>query len=168
MLRNRNLHQYSRLGMLKKEMNNTTALGLAALAVILNGLIGHFFAPNGILLTPVVLTITTSLVCFGTKNIKAISISTLTYLFVALNDILIKLYSGGSHDQEGLVWIHLLLFIGLIPTFGILLTRSIRQKDEKPINKLLAVVLFIGSIALHLQLFGDLGLGRYYWYEWNY
>ena len=162
-----NLRQYAGIGMPEKEMNNTTALGLATSTVILNGLIGHFFAPNGIALTPVVLTITTSLVCFGTKNIKVILISTLTYLFVALNDISIKLYSGGSHDQEGLVWIHALLFIGLIPTFGILLTRSIRQKDEKLINKLLAVGLFIGLIALHLQLFGNLGLGRYYWYEWN-
>lgn len=162
-----NLRQYSQIGMPEKEMNNRTALGLATSTVILNGLIGHFFAPNGILLTPVVLTITTSLVCLGTKNIKVILISTLTYLFVALNDISIKLYSGGSHDQEGLVWIHALLFIGLIPTFGILLTRSFRQKDEKLINKLLAVGLFIGLIALHLQLFGNLGLGRYYWYEWN-
>jgi hypothetical protein len=153
--------------MLEKEMNNTTALGLATSTIILNGIIGHFFAPNGIWLTPVVLTITTLLVCFGTKNIKVILISTLTYLFVALNDISIKLYSGGSHDQEGLVWVHSLLFIGLIPTFGILLTRCIRQKHEKLINKLIAVGLFIGLIALHLHLFGNLGLGRYYWYEWN-
>jgi hypothetical protein len=83
-------------------MNNKKALGFATLTVILNGLIGHFFAPNGIMLTPIVLTITTSLVCFGTNNIKIILISALTYLFVALNDISIKLYSGGSHDNEGL------------------------------------------------------------------
>ncbi len=148
-------------------MNNTTALELATLTIILNGLIGHFFAPNGIMLTPVVLTITTSLVCFGTKNIEVILMGALTYLFVALNDISIKLYSGGSHDQEGLGWVHALLFIGLIPTFGILLTKIIRQKDEKLTNKLIAVGLFIGLITLHLQLFGNLGLGRYYWYEWN-
>jgi Na+/glutamate symporter len=34
--------------MLEKEMNNTTALGLATSTIILNGIIGHFFAPNGI------------------------------------------------------------------------------------------------------------------------
>lgn len=148
-------------------MNNTTALGLATLTIILNGLIGHFFAPNGIMLTPVVLTITTSLVCFGTKNIKIIFLSVLTYLFVALNDISIKLYSGGSHDNEGLGWVHLLLFVGLVPTFGILLATVLKRKEETVTNKIIAVALFFGLIVLHLQLFSNLGLGRYYWYEWN-
>lgn len=148
-------------------MNNTTALGLATLTVVLNGLIGHFFAPNGIMLTPIVLTITTSLVCFGTKNIKIIFISALTYLFVALNDISIKLYSGGSHDNEGLGWVHLLLFVGLVPTFGILLATVLKHKEETVTNKIIAVVLFIGLIAGHLQIFSNLGLGRYYWYDWN-
>lgn len=148
-------------------MNNTTALGLATLIVVLNGLIGHFFAPNGIMLTPIVLTISTSLVCFGTKNIKIIFISALTYLFVALNDISIKLYSGGSHDNEGLGWVHLLLFVGLVPTFGILLATVLKHKEETVTNKIIAVVLFIGLIAGHLQIFSNLGLGRYYWYDWN-
>jgi hypothetical protein len=148
-------------------MSNKIAFGLATLTVILNGLIGHFFAPKGIMLTPIVLTITASLVCFGTKNIKIIFISALTYLYVALNDISIKLYSGGSHDQEGLGWVHALLFLGLIPTFGILVTTIFRNKQETLTNKLIAIALFIGLIVLHLQLFSNLGLGRYYWYEWN-
>ena len=148
-------------------MNNKAVLGLATLTVILNGLIGHFFAPSGIMFTPIVLTITTSLVCFGTKNIKVIFISALTYLFVALNDISIKLYSGGSHDSEGRGWIHMLLFVGLLPTFGILLATIIRHKEETLTNKIIALVLFVGLIAGHLQLFSNLGLGRYYWYNWN-
>jgi hypothetical protein len=148
-------------------MSNKTALGLATLTVFLNGLIGHFFAPNGIMLTPIVLTITTSLVCFGTKNIKIILLSALTYLFVALNDISIKLYSGGSHDSEGLDWIHMLLFVGLLPTFGILLATIFRNKQETLTNKIIALIMFVGLIAGHLQLFSNLGLGRYYWYNWN-
>jgi hypothetical protein len=143
-------------------MNNTTALGLATLTIILNGLIGHFFAPNGIMLTPIVLTIMTSLVCFGIKNIKIILLSTLVYLFVALNDISIKLYSAGSHDNAGLGWVYLLLLVGLVPTFGILLTTVIKRKEETVINRIIAVVLFIGLIAGHLKVFSNLGLGRYY------
>jgi hypothetical protein len=148
-------------------MKNKTALVLAILTVILNGFIGHFFAPNGIMLTPIVLLITTSLICFGTKNFKPIFISILTYLFVALNDISITLYSGGSHDSEGLGWIHMLLFIGLLPTFGILLAAIFNSKEVTLTNKIIAVFLFVGLIAVHLQLFRNLGLGRYYWYEWN-
>ncbi len=148
-------------------MNNFIALGIATLTVILNGLIGHFFAPNGIMLTPIVLTITSSLICFGTKNIRVIFISILTFLFVALNDISIKLYSGGTHDNEGLGWVHLLLFVGLVPTFGILLSSVLKRDDEKSINKIVAIIIFVGLIAIHLQLFSNLGLGRHYWYEWN-
>lgn len=146
-------------------MNNSTALGLATLVVILNGLIGHFLAPSGILLTPVILIITTSLVCFGTKNIKVIFLSFLVYLFIALNDFSIKLYSGGSHDSEGIAWIHLLLFVGLIPTFVIFLVAVFINGQDTLINKIIAIVLFVGLIVLHLQLFMTLGLGRYYWYE---
>lgn len=138
-------------------MNNTTALGLATLTVILNGLIGHFFAPNGILLTPIVLIITTSLVCFGTKNIKIMLLSVLTFLFVALNDISLKLYSGGSHDNEGQGWVHLFLFVGLVPTFGILLATIFKRKEVTLSNRIIALVLFIGLIAGHLQMFNNLG-----------
>jgi len=143
-------------------MNTKIALGLATLAVILNGIIGHFLAPSRIMLTPIVLIITTTLICFGTKKIKPILISALTYLFVALNDISIKLYSGGSHDSEGLGWIHLLLFVGLLPTFGILLVTIFKNKEETLTNKIIAVVLFVGLIVGHLKLFSDLGLGRHY------
>jgi len=146
---------------------NKTAIGLATLTVILNGLIGHFFAPNGILLTPIVLIITTSIVCLNTNRIRLIFLSALTYLFVALNDISIKLYSGGSHDNEGLDWIHLLLFIGLIPTFGILLVTILRHKEETVTNKIISVLVFVILIAGHLQLFSKLGLVRSYWYDWN-
>lgn len=148
-------------------MSNIMALGIALLIVLANGLVGHFFAPIGIILTPVILVITTYLVCFKTKNIKTILISVLTFLFVALNDVLIKLYSGGRHDNEGLGWVHLLLFVGLVPTFGILLTTIFKLKDETLINKTISIILFIGLIVGHLQLFGSLGLGRYYWYNWN-
>jgi hypothetical protein len=148
-------------------VKNITAIGLATLTVILNGLIGHFFAPNGILLTPIVLTLTTSLIAFRRKNIKVIWITVWAFLFVALNDIIIKLYSGGRHDNEGLGWVHLLLFVGLIPSYGILVTTIFRRKDEKMLSKVIAVVLFLILIAVHLQLFSSLGLGRSYWYNWN-
>jgi len=160
--KHRNVSRQAKTQKRQRNMSNKIALGIAVLTVILNGLIGHFFAPNGILLTPIVLTITTILVCFGTKNINSILISALTYLFVALNDILIKLYSSGSHDYQGHGWIHLLLFIGLVPTFGILIATVFKRKEESVINKVIAISLFIGLIILHLHFFSNLGLGRYY------
>jgi hypothetical protein len=143
-------------------MNNTIVLALATLTVILNALIGHYFAPDGILLTPFVLTITSFLVCFLTENIRVIFISILTFLFVALNDIAIKLYAGGKHDNEGLDWIHLFLFFGLIPTFVFLSIAVFKRKSEKLAIKLMAIGLFIALTYIHLQLFSRLGLGRRY------
>ena len=148
-------------------MNNATAIGLALLTVVINGLIGHFFAPGGILLTPLVISATTFFVGYCTKNITVIFISILAFIFVALNDISIKLYAGGRHDNEGLMWTHLFLFIGLVPTSVILLIAVFRRKSARLTNKILALVLFAGLVWVHLLLFDDVGLGRSFWYEWN-
>lgn len=143
-------------------MNNIIALGLALLIIILNGLLGHFFPPNSIFLTPIILTITSILVCFATKNIPIVFISILTISFVVLNDIFIKLYAGGIHDNEGQDFITLFLFIGLLPACGVLIAAIFKRKEEGLINKIIAMVLFFGFTAIHLQLFGNLGLGRSY------
>jgi hypothetical protein len=137
-------------------MGNKTALGLAALIVILNGIIGHYFAPNGILLTPIVLTITASLVCFGTKKIKHLFISFLTYFFVALNDVSIKLFSGGTHDSEGLALINMFLLIGLAPTFSILWISILTKKVEKIKQQIIALIAFILLMTIHFILFKNL------------
>lgn len=148
-------------------MKNFATLGLATLIVILNAIFGHYFAPGGIMMTPIILIITTSLVCFQIKNIGAIFISVLAFLFIALNDIGIKLYAGGTHDNEGLAWVHLLLFAGLIPSFGILLAAIFRHPSEKLYIKIISILLFVGLVAIHLQLFSTLGLGRDYNINWN-
>jgi hypothetical protein len=143
-------------------MKNLKILGLATLTVITNGFVGHFFPPTGMSLTPAVLIMTTLLVCLGTKNIGSIWISVLIFLFIALNDILIKLYAGGQHDSEGYEWVNGILLISLVPVSGILLTVIIRRKEENLTKKVIAVILFIGLIMLHFQLFRHLGRGRYY------
>lgn len=93
--------------------------------------------------------------------------SVLAYAFIALNDFFIKLYAGGSHDEEGLGWIHGFLFLGLVPAFGILVFTTIKRKDEILAIRVLALVLFVTLIGVHLSIFSHLGLGRYYWYDWN-
>lgn len=135
---------------------------IALLIVIANGINGHFQPPQGITFTPVVLIVTTSCVCFGTKNLHVIIISILAYGFIALNDVLIKLYSGGIHDSEGQDWIVLYMLIGLIPSFLVLLAGIFSRTDEKLSNKLLAIGLFIGFSTVHFVEFGDIGLGGNY------
>ena len=61
----------------------------------------------------------------------------------------------------------MLLFVGLMLTFGILLATIFKNKEETLTKKIIALVLIVGLIVGHLQLFNNLGLGRYYWYDWN-
>ncbi|PIE50967.1 MAG: hypothetical protein CSA38_00405 [Flavobacteriales bacterium] len=138
--------------------NNILWLGLAMLIVITNGLVGHFYPPNGIFFTPVVLISTTFFVCFGTKKIRFIYLSFLTYFFVAFNDILVKLYTGGTHDIEGQHWIHLLLIIGLIPVLLIFFASLLKKSQDTLLHKIFSFILLILLIVLHLKLFKNLGV----------
>lgn len=141
-------------------MKNIIPLIVAVFIVIANGIIGHYFAPNGITLTPVVLTIITYIICFRLKSSKVVLISLLTYIFVALNDFSIKLYSGGTTDYEGLEWIHLFLLIGLIPTLVILSFAIFKKGKEKLSTKILSLILFIVLMIIHFQLFSLIGLDK--------
>ncbi len=135
---------------------------LAFILVLANILFAHFVAPTGMMLTPIVIIITTTLVCFKVKNINPITIAVITFGLIALHDIGIKLYSGGSHDRAGLGWVHMLLFLGLVPSYMILVSSIFQNKEQNRKEKLTAAFLFPILIAGHLLLFGDLGLGLYY------
>ncbi len=144
---------------------NTILLNLGL--VFLNIIIGHFFAPNGILITPILIIVTTLSTCFLSISLKPIWKSLLCVTYVFINDFGIKLYSGGSHDNEGLGWIHLMMFLGLIPSFIILFYSILKNHEASIIEKIVSICLYPILITIHLNLFSNLGLGRYYWYDWN-
>ncbi|RKE04819.1 hypothetical protein [Marinifilum flexuosum] len=148
-------------------MNSKQTILVSLGIVILNNLIGHFFAPYGIILTPIVVSILAILICLKNKGLNPILKSLILTSLIAIHDIGIKLFAGGQHDYEGLGFIHGILFIGLIPTFIILITSIVKDKESSILNKIIAILLFPLIIYLHLELFGELGIGRYYWYGWN-
>ncbi|WP_132036896.1 hypothetical protein [Flavobacterium circumlabens] len=148
---------------IKIEMTNGNTLLIAFGIVILNIIIDHLFAPIGLILTPIILIIVSFLIAFQTYKIKPIWKSILTFGLVALHDIGIKLYGGGSHDIEGQLWVHMLLFIGLFPTFGILLTSILRDGNESVLNLVISALIFPILIFTYLHFFSELGIGRHYW-----
>ncbi len=148
-------------------MNNTKTIFISLGVVIANNVIGHFFAPNGIMFTPIVLIVISFLIGILNKELKPIWKSAILAGLVSIHDIGIKLYAGGTHDYEGLGWVHSMLFIGLLPAFVLLIIGVFRAKNETKFDKWVAVVLFPVLICIHLLLFSDLGLGRHYWYDWN-
>lgn len=150
-----------------KKMNTKKTITLTIGIIILNVLIGHFFAPNGIMFTPIVLLSISSIIWFGNNNLTLIQKSIFLAALISFHDIGIKLFSGGRHDSQGLGWTHAMLLIGLIPTFVILIGGIVKDKNEIRKNKWIAFLLFPIIISIHFYLFLDLGIGRYYWYNWN-
>jgi len=148
-------------------MNNIKTISISFGIILLNEIIGHLFAPNGIMLTPIVLILISVFIGFVNDELKPIWKSVLLAVLIGLHDIGIKLYSGGRHDPEGLGWVHLMLFIGLMPAYGILIAGIFKSKNESKQNKLIAVIIFPLMIWIHLLIFGKIGLGRCYCYDWN-
>ena len=146
---------------------NKKPTSLAFGIVVANLLLGHFFAPIGMMLTPIVLIIVTIIIIFMTANLKPIYLTLLTFGLIVLNDIGLKLYAGGHHDNEGLSWMQLLFLLGLIPSYGILIFGILRTKKVELAEKIISIIFFPILIVGYLYLFNDLGLGRYYWYNWN-
>ncbi|SDY95661.1 hypothetical protein [Hymenobacter psychrophilus] len=137
------------------------ALSLCALLVLANALLDYYHAPTGIMLTPVIiLSLTTLLVATKHLRTNPVSAILLVVLFICLNDMEIKLYGGGTHDNEGQAWIHLFLLIGLIPSYGALLFVIFRQATTSVSTKIAAVLLFPLLLFGYLTLFADLGIGQ--------
>ena len=132
-------------------------IGLLTLVLVSNIIVGHFLPPTGILITPVIISGMVALIVFPDSGLNIIEKSVLSYLYIGLNDIGIKFFSGGRHDMEGLGWIHMLLFIGLVPCFIILLIGVFRDMDSSIRLKILSMTVFVLLIYVHLQIFGTLG-----------
>ena len=140
---------------------------LSIVIVIANLLIGHFFAPTGLLLTPVIFIGLTILIGFTNNEINPLAKSLLLLVMIVVHDIGIKLYAGGTHDAEGRGVIHFMLFIGLIPSFLLLIFAILKQRHHSLMNKIIAIALFPIIIGLHVVLTNNVGMGRHYSYEWN-
>ena len=98
------------------------------------------------------------LIVFTDNGLNIIGKSVLSYLYIGLNDIGIKLFSGGRHDMEGVGWIHMMLFIGLVPCFIMLLIGVFRDKDSSVLLKIFSVSIFVLLIYVHLEIFEKLGV----------
>jgi hypothetical protein len=135
---------------------------IALALVFANGIIGHNFAPYGILLTPVIVTASAWLICFKTKRTHIIIISILTYSALGINDILIKLYSGGIHDGPGQAVTNLFFFFGLVPVTALLISSLLLRKKNSISVKVISILIFASLIFWHVQKFHDLGFGKHY------
>jgi hypothetical protein len=102
--------------------------------------------------------VVTAIIVFTDSGFNVFVKSILCYLFIGLNDIGIKLFAGGRHDMEGIGWVYMLLFIGLVPGSIMLVMAVIRDKRSATWLKLMSVISFTLLICLHLKVFKTLGV----------
>lgn len=140
------------------KLQKISVIGLLTLVLSLNIIIGYFLPPTGILITPFIISVMIGLIVFTDNGLNIIEKSVLSYLYIGLNDIGIKLFSGGRHDVEGVGWIHMMLFIGLVPCFIILLIGVFKDKDSSIWLKILSVMIFVLLIYVHIETFEMLGV----------
>jgi hypothetical protein len=120
-----------------------------------------FLLPKAILFIPLTISLMTGLIVFTDNGFNILIKSSLSYLFIGLNDIGIRLFAeGGKHDFEGNGLIVLLLFIGLVPCFIMLLIGVFRDKDYSLWIKAFSIAIFILLICVHLILFQTLGVDQ--------
>ena len=144
---------------------NVNRYFIASVIILLaigNAVIDHLYAPIGIETTPPLIIVTTAAIVFNKQKFYLYFQMLIVYLPVAINDVGIKLFGGGIHDLEGLLWIHLLLFAGLIPAFIILLISTLSNKNAGILKQITSLLFFISLIIIHLFIFEKLGLGRAY------
>jgi len=127
---------------------------ILALSIIMS----HFLAAVAIIGIPIIISLATGLIMFIDNGLGILIKVVIAYLFIGLNDIGIKLFAGGIHDYEGLGWIHMMLFIGLVPSLIMLLIGTFRDKNSTIWTKLGAIIIFVALISAHFQLFKKLGI----------
>ena len=134
-------------------MINFKIIGIALAIVVLNIIVSHLFAPTGMMLTPIILIIVSSIIAFCTKKLQLIWKSLLTFGLITIHDIGIKLYAGGTHDLEGLGWVNFLFIIGLLPSYGFILITIVQNKQETLIKKIIALLIFPVLIGIYLYFY---------------
>lgn len=128
------------------KFNKLIGVATAFTIIICNILIGRYFAPAGILMTPIVMAICTLIISLNGDKFNSWMHVILVYLLLAINDIGIKLYVGGIHDFEGMGWINMMLFLGLVPATLLL---AIGLKASKFVERT-PILLFVALITFHL------------------
>jgi hypothetical protein len=133
---------------------------LLTLLLLSSIIVGHFLPPTGILIIPIIVPIFTGIIFFTNNNFNIWAKSAIAYLFIGLNDIGLKLFAGGIHDNEGAGWINMLLMAGLVFSVIILVQNAIKDNASGNWAKILSILTFVLLSYIHLQLFQTLGMTK--------
>jgi hypothetical protein len=132
--------------------------------IFISNLVGHFAAPFSIFVTPIVLPLVIGPINFPLY--KANYYLTVFYGFgiLLLNDILVRLYAGGTHDDEGKGWIMLFFIFAFcicvltMTAFAFRLNKL--DTTKKKIVSVSTKIVFVIILATLVGLFYDKYLSK--------
>ena len=138
-------------------MKNVFIIILGILLILINNYLGHINPPFSISWTPVLIGLITGLIMYFTDFRISVKFGLITILIIS-NDVLIKLFSGGTHDWEGAGWISVFLFIGLI--ISLILITVYGFTKQKKLRKKYFLNLFATGLIIffYLSYFNSLGM----------
>ncbi|WP_291098119.1 MULTISPECIES: hypothetical protein [unclassified Flavobacterium] len=137
-------------------MTNSIKIILALLLIVLTNILGHYFPPTSITLSPLTIGLLTGLLIF--TDFKFGYRILLITLAIIVNDICIKDFAGGTYDLEGEGFISAFLIIGLIISTIIILIKTVVLKNMNAIVKIMLTLMMPVIMFLYLQYFGLYGL----------
>ncbi|MEN0056424.1 MAG: hypothetical protein AAGC65_22280 [Mucilaginibacter sp.] len=144
------------------KLYKTKLIGYLTLILLLSIAVNYFLPPNGILLSPVSMSLMVWLILFTKNDLQIFIKSVFCYLCIGLNDIGVKLFAGGIHDWEGQGFITLFLFIGFFSCAIMLLVAVYREQGAGKWVKTISIVAFMLLVYANIQLFQKLGLDARY------
>lgn len=125
--------------------------------LLISNYLGHIQPPFSISWTPILIGLFTGLVLFITDFRLLIKFSLIIGMIIS-NDVLIKFFAGGTHDWEGVEWITIYCFLGLILSLILIIIYGfIKQKKNKK-EYFLNILGSIVIITAYLSYFYSLGM----------
>lgn len=131
------------------------------LGIVINILVGHYFAPLEMLTTIFVLPII-SIYIYRYLKIGLIYKMLCICLFIIMNDLGVKVLGGGHHDQIGQFLINTSSIIGVCFTYTVLLASTAMNRKEDTLAKqvfITILILFPLTQVIYFLLSWNIGLG---------
>ena len=135
---------------MKKEKNNYLLIGIYV--VFFNSVLAFLVQPLGFMIIPICLPIASSFIVFKPNGLGVLAKSLSLVGMISFLDLALKAIPAGPFEAEGQGWIHLFLFMGIIPSFIIYLFGIAQEKEAGADEKWVAVLAFVGCLSLYMFL----------------
>jgi len=132
--------------------DNRILLNLGIAIILFNFFLIVFGQPLGFVLIPLCLPLASAFIVLRPNGLGVLAKSLTLLGMISFLDLGLKTVLAGPFDAKAQGWMHLLLFMGIIPAFLIYLFGIVREKDARAYEKWVSVLVFMGCLSLYMFL----------------